>query len=414
MAIAQQNLAQVVAQTVQETPLLDIHTHLYHPSYDGLLLWGPDELVTYHYLIAETYRYIDLPFAEYFAMDKKDQADLIWDTLFVQRSPVSEACRGVLTAFAKLGIRVSRDLNDIRRQFGEYTPEGYVNEVFGIANVRQAVMTNDPFDDKERAQWLAGKPQHDKLQAALRLDQLLLNWPTAVPRLQEWGYGVRLDMDAQVMAEVRRFLTDWIERMGAVYMAVSLPYTFQYPDASPVTRLIEEAILPVGLAKDLPLALMIGVARQINPTLSLAGDGVQPSDVSAVINLCAKYPKNKFMVTMLSENDQHTLVVAARKFRNLLVFGCWWFLNNPSIIERMTRMRMELLGLSFIPQHSDARVLDQLLYKWSHSRQIIARVLTDKYQDLMATGWEVSETDIQADVLALLGGVFDTFIQLKL
>ena len=34
-------------------------------------------------------------------------------------------------------------------------------------------------------------------------------------------------------------------------------------------------------------------------------------------------------------------------------------------------MRIELLGTSFIPQHSDARVLDQLIYKWDHSRQII-------------------------------------------
>jgi hypothetical protein len=32
-----------------------------------------------------------------------------------------------------------------------------------------------------------------------------------------------------------------------------------------------------------------------------------------------------------------------------MVFGCWWFLNNPSLIEEIERMRMELLGVSFIP-----------------------------------------------------------------
>ena len=124
----------------------------------------------------------------------------------------------------------------------------------------------------------------------------------------------------------------------------------------------------------MPLALMIGTKRSVNPDLRLAGDSLGKSDISALENLCSSYPNNKFMVTMLAREDQHELCVTTRKFKNLMVFGSWWFLNNPSLIEEITRMRMELLGLSFIPQHSDARVLDQLIYKWGHSRQIIASV----------------------------------------
>lgn len=37
-------------------------------------------------------------------------------------------------------------------------------------------------------------------------------------------------------------------------------------------------------------------------------------------------------------------------------------------------MRIEMLGPAFMPQHSDARILDQFIYKWSHSRTLIARV----------------------------------------
>ncbi len=72
------------------------------------------------------------------------------------------------------------------------------------------------------------------------------------------------------------------------------------------------------------------------------------------------FPDTKFIATVLARENQHELCVLARKFRNLHIFGCWWFLNNPSLIDEMTRMRLELLGLSFTPQHSDARVLDQL------------------------------------------------------
>jgi hypothetical protein len=41
-------------------------------------------------------------------------------------------------------------------------------------------------------------------------------------------------------------------------------------------------------------------------------------------------------------------------------------------------MRLEMLGTAFTAQHSDARVLDQLLYKWSHSRSVIGSVVADE------------------------------------
>jgi hypothetical protein len=73
-------------------------------------------------------------------------------------------------------------------------------------------------------------------------------------------------------------------------------------------------------------------------------------------------------------------------------------LNNPTLIREITAMRLELLGLSFIPQHSDCRVLDQLIYKWVHSRVIIAEVLAAKYGDLMATGRAIAAADVRRDV----------------
>jgi hypothetical protein len=134
------------------------------------------------------------------------------------------------------------------------------------------------------------------------------------------------------------------------------------------------------------------------------------ADVGSVVALCRDYPQNKFFCTMLARENQHELAVAARKFGNLMVFGCWWFMNNPSLIDEITRMRIELLGLSVIPQHSDARILDQLLYKWDHSREVIARVLADKYTDLARTGWRLTEADVRRDVRLLLRDNFTEFL----
>jgi len=160
----------------------------------------------------------------------------------------------------------------------------------------------------------------------------------------------------------------------------------------------------------LPLALMIGTRRQVNPPLRNSGDFVGKSDIMAVARLCQQFPNNKFMVTMLSRENQHELCVAARKFDNLMVFGCWWFLNNPSLIEEITTMRIELLGTSFIPQHSDARVLDQLVYKWSHARLVVSRVLTKKYKDLLEAGWPVTGDDVARDVRDLFRDNFLEFL----
>ncbi len=115
-------------------------------------------------------------------------------------------------------------------------------------------------------------------------------------------------------------------------------------------------------------------------------------------------------MTMLARENQQELNVLARKFRNIHVFGCWWFTNSPLFIEEMTRMRLEWLGLSFTPQHSDARVLDQVIYKWSHTLVILGDVLAEKYSDATATGWIVTEEEIRRDIAGLLGGSFWEFV----
>src|SRR5213594_4903399 len=89
-------LARRVEKIVANTPVFDIHTHLYDPAFGQLLLWGIDELLVYHYLVAEAFRYFDIPSEKFWALSKEKQAELIWEALFIQNSPISEACRGVV------------------------------------------------------------------------------------------------------------------------------------------------------------------------------------------------------------------------------------------------------------------------------------------------------------------------------
>jgi hypothetical protein len=277
--------------------------------------------------------------------------------------------------------------------------------------VKQVVMTNDPFDPAERSVWLREPRVDPRFRAVLRLDPLLVRWTEAVPQLSAWNYSVDLGLGGRALSEVRRFLEEWVRRMRPVYMAVSLPPGFIYPDGTARSRLLSECVLPLCREHGLPFSMMIGVRKLVNPDLRLAGDSVGPADMSVVERICVDFPQNRFLVSMLSRENQHGLCVAARKFRNLLPFGCWWFMNNPSIVEEITRERFELLGTSFIPQHSDARVLDQLLYKWPHSRAVISKVLVDKYSDLSRTGWVLTEIAIRRDVQRLFADNFNDWIE---
>jgi hypothetical protein len=404
-------LRALVRDVVEKTAVFDIHTHLYDRPFGELLLWGVDELLTYHYLVAEAFRWFDMPYEAFGRLPKAQQADAIWNALFIEHSPISEACRGVLTVFHALGLDVKRrDLNALRQQYANWKIENFIDQCCDVANVRKICMTNSPFDDLERPVWERGLARDPRFVAALRFDQLVLDWPNTAPRLKAWGYDVSADLNQRTFDGIRRFLADWTKRMDSQYSMISLPPEFRFPSNDAAAQIIEHAIMPHGREHNQALALMIGVRRGVNPALQLAGDSVGAADVGSIEHLCATYPDNKFLCTLLARENQHALCVAARKFRNLHVFGCWWFMNNPSLIEETTRMRLELIGISCTPQHSDCRVLDQLVYKWKHSREIIGEVLSEKYVELAATGWEPTRAEIERDVCDLLGGGLEKFI----
>src|SRR5215212_12009693 len=146
-------IEKAVTKALRDQPVVDMHTHLYPPSFGtpvpnktgktdpaGLLLWGLDELLTYHYLVAEVFRVVpatELPYEAFWKMSKREQADHIWKHLFVERAPISEACRGVLTSIQRLGLDPSdRTPDGWRKWFDQQDPSQYIDKVMEVANVR--------------------------------------------------------------------------------------------------------------------------------------------------------------------------------------------------------------------------------------------------------------------------------------
>ncbi|CAI5717022.1 unnamed protein product [Peronospora effusa] len=421
-----EEVATSVRQAVASVQIIDVHTHLFPPSHGKLMLWGINELLTYHYLVAEFLQTASVQVEELNSYSKEKQASLIWKHLFIDRSPVSEACRGVLTTLHLLGLDnlvAKRDLPAIQEWFKQQDAEEYVDTVFRLSGLKYAVMTNIPFEPEEARHWL-GDPATNTpppawsrkfFRSALRVDQVLLgDWVSIGPTLDVFKLPHTLE-------GVRTLLEKWIDIMKPEYFMSSVPISFEYPDKNapgsgtnePPTgaELLLQVLLPLAEEKKLPIALKFDSVRPINARYGVAGDGVKPSNVDTLIKLCRNFPKVKFLATFLSRVNQHEVTVTANKFGNLHLYGCWWYCNNPSIIEELTRMRIEILGTAFTSQHSDARVLDQLIYKWSHSREVIGEVLVDMYKKLFATGWKVSKSDIQRDVQRLFGQSYEEFME---
>jgi len=410
-----QTMRKRVESLVNQTPVTDVHTHLHSPAFGDLLLRGFDALLTYHYLVAEMFRWQRaLPADVFFSWPVRKQADLVWKTLFIDHSPVSESTRGVLTVLEAYGLDVAaRDPKAYRSFFSKLDADAHIALAMKCANVETLVMTNDPFDLNEHALWEQGMKPHPQFAAALRLDLLFLDWPSAVTKLRAMGFRVTSTMTEETHNELRRFLLSWIDRMKPLYFMASLPPEFIVPGNDIAAAIFEDVVLPVAREQDLAFAIMLGCKRQINPDLRLAGDGVTEANLSMVEYLARTHAGNKFLLTVLSRENQHGAIVLARKFRNILPFGCWWFVNSPMLVDEITRMRLEWLGLSMVPQHSDARVLDQIVYKWRHFKELLIAVLDEKYSAIEQSGWLVSDDELERDIAGLLGRTFWEFIGAK-
>ena len=393
MNLSSDNISDKLLNIINNTPIFDLHTHLFPPQHEGYFLLGFKNLLNYHYLIAELLTATNINASIFYSYNDEKKASLIWNELFEKRTPVSEACSGVLSILKELKIELNK------KSFLSICDE-YDNKIqsdkkiFDLSNVSSLVMTNNPFDLDEWS--LFNNSDWDKkiYLASLRLDDLILNYEETFKKAKD-------QTSNQEKSTIIAYLEKCYFQSNPVYAAVSL-------NLATFNKILDDSMwrdILVWLEnKNLPLSLMLGVRRAVNKDFGLAGDGIGDINLKELSTLCTSFPRNKFLVTCLSLNDQHELTVLARKHPNLRIFGFWWFMNQPTIIKQILKMRIDMLGFSFIPQHSDARVSDQLIYKWNHFKKILHPILLEYYQDLLDKNFPISENILQRDINNLLSG----------
>jgi len=392
MILSSDNISNKLLNIINSTPIFDLHTHLFPPKHEGYFLLGFKNLLNYHYLIAELLTATNINASTFYSFNDEKKASLIWNELFEKRTPVSEACSGVLSVLKELNININN--KNFLSVCDEYDRKIQSDKnILDLSNVSSLVMTNNPFDLDEWSLFNTNDWDKKIYLASLRLDDLILDYDETLKKAK--------DQTSNQENTIVNYLEKCYSQSNPVYAAISL-------NLETFNRILEDSmwrnILVWLESKKLPLSLMLGVKRAVNKDFGLAGDGIGDINLKELSNLCNSFPKNKFLVTCLSLNDQHELTVLARKHPNLRIFGFWWFMNQPTIIKQILKMRIDMLGFSFIPQHSDARVSDQLIYKWNHFKKILHPILLEYYQELLDKNFPISENILQRDIDNLLSG----------
>ena len=403
-----ESLNKRVGDIMNETKAIDIHTHLFAPEMFPLLLSGSDNLLSYHYLIEEYFRNSRIKPADFWNLPIQSRAELIWKSLFVEHTPISEATSGVVEVMKRTGLNLRDDqtLENMRKKLSSTANAEYCDTIFEKAGLSHVVMTNDPFDSAEVKIWKAKSwKMNEKFLPSLRLDSLFGGKPELKDAIEISGL-ISSKRDEGEIKVYREYLIEWIRKVKPVYFAVSFSDDFTNASDDSRSKIMNDLVIPLCREFKIALTLMVGAKRGVNPDLKDGGDSVKKVDTDWISRLCRENSDVKFMVTALSSENQQELIVLSRKFSNLMVFGVWWFLNTESQIMDITVKRLELLGTSFIPQHSDSRILEQLLYKWPRARKMLQDLLTEKYLLLEELGWKVTDQEIERDVRNLLSWNF--------
>ncbi len=376
------------------------HTHLLSPlAGPALSLHGVDRLLTYHYVRRKLFAGGHVSPEEFISWDLEKQGDFTWQTLFVDAPSdgFDEGCHGVTVAMRELGLDPNAStLTEARQFYADTDPETIQQRCMQLAGVNRIVGTQDVFNDDERAYYENGE-WDERYYSAFRLDELVLHYPRAVAKLKSWSYGVDDDpASASSVAEIRRFLKDWQDKLhNVVYGACSFPPTCRVDDTQTQEgAILHHAVLPFLAELELPFFMMPGPIRQLSPTWGDAGDGVGLCDMSPYQQLIQEHPHNAFFITPLHNANQYDASVMTCHFDNIIVVGHWWFNLHPGLVEADLRMRLEMTGARFIAFNSDARVMENLVPKWKRFREILSKVLSDKYLDLFRGGRTVTRAGI--------------------
>lgn len=370
-------LRAAVREAVDGTPAFDCGTGLFPLPFGRHSRWGIDELLTTSTLALEVVADGRIAAAEFAKMPQVQRADVVWESLFLDCSPISNARLEVVAALSAFGLDVRRsNLAQARAYFDNAQPDKYIDDLLRIANVEGIVFGTDPLDLNESAVWLAGGFGDSRFRAGLRLDPIFDSLPSSCFRLKTMGYDVTDDLKRNSLAELRRYVDEWSRKTSAVNLQLFLSGPLL--EGSAPSRILQEVVLPACKDGRMPLFLSLGPASwgpRFGGLLELLDD----------------------LPTVASTICPGSIADAA-DLASYLQFGLC--LDSGTGMTLATSVGLG--GASRASLCSAATVFDQLIGRWKLLRAAACKALSDRYQALADFGRPIERTEIYRDVATML------------
>lgn len=407
------DMATMVWDVVHGTSVIDVRCFISPPEATAGHATGVDALLSSKAILKEFFlrRSLAEPAAQrnvenLSSLSQSEIADLVWRRLFLEQSPLSETTRVVLTTLGLFGMAVDkRDLNLFRDEFAAMSAAERLERAFAIAKVEYVLYPVDSLAVSENTVKTSHNP---RFKPVLSLNAMLGDWKESARHMRSLGFGVKGKVDEFAPLELRRFLSEQVNRLNPVAISYDWPGIMTPDSNRGGARLIQEAVLPLcaerGLAFCIAGANITGEACEDEPE--------QPLDIPELAVLWRQHPDVNFLFFPAGGNQLSAACREASRYGNLLLCGPDASLANPTALARFTRERLESCGSVFHACHSGAETVEELTGKWAHLRWTVGEALRDRYAELWRTGWRFTEEDVAADVKAILGGNAKTFLGL--
>lgn len=309
--------------------IVDLHTHLYPENHEKYLS-GFDNLLDYHYLAGEFYKSKFMLKDDILSFREKsieERNEEIWDSLFLNKlnEQLSFSCLGVNKVLKVLTGRYCGGYSYSRIK--NIYPNISFQSILDMTNISNVIATYDYLEEYQ---------EDDLVLPSIRFNSFydILNMKSNEYREDAVYYSFSCDSD-------------------------ELDSLTIHPTEFNSWNLFDNMKQPFWI--------MLGVKRGYVKYLGDGGDGIGKCEIEKLIKFANQYPNLRIPFSILDPSKIKEAIIASKIIPNLYFMGHWWFNSMPTQMKKINKFADELLGAeNWLSYYSDARVAEQLIYKWAN------------------------------------------------
>jgi glucuronate isomerase len=384
---------------ISKMPVIDPHTHLQHRTPSAQFIGN---IFSYHYIRMELSTVgMDV---EKLMNDSIPPDERMKNAIpFIPKITNTTTWWGFMTISHALGFKGDTvnednwyDLCKIASKTMQ--SEGWYRKALESVNIKKSFLTNLPDEDLSSC-------DRESFVPSLRTDEWVLDIQEKATREKlELLTGNSILNLIDLKSAIRKVVDKFVG-IKAASMAISLPPNFQaFPVADgDASSLYDRVLKGKRLSDDesarlqsymlytlfefchevnLPFQLMLGVDRKIQYRLEWDGFSTDMSMIKTFRDALNRFPKVKFIFSILNTMLNHELAIYAKTFANCYAAGHWWYTFYPELIKKAILERLQAVPYpKLVGWYSDSYYVEWTIAKIKLYIRSLSNALADFVED---------------------------------